>query len=68
MSSTALSIEKRISELEHSGTCRIVCPKCAASGETFLAWCDHLMPPPFDRFVQRSVERNLRRKAGEVNR
>ena len=66
MSSATLNIEKRITELEDGGRARLICPECVASGETFLAWCDHMMPPPFDRFVQRSVERNLERKAVEV--
>lgn len=64
MTTTTSNIDKRIRLLEHHDRDSLVCPLCVASGETFLAWCDHLMPAPFDQFVQRSVERNLERKAG----
>lgn len=54
-----MTIEKRISDLEAANKTGLVCPDCIAQGLRFTAWCDHRLPPPFDRFVPINLERKL---------
>lgn len=44
-------LEKRIEQLEAADDTDMVCPDCRGAGFDRQGWCDHRIPPPFDRFA-----------------